>query len=288
MASLSTIQRIWTIAQNYTISTSFITFILGFIGNLLNILTFTKLKIFRNNQCIFYLIVESIVDISAVIFYFIIRFLAFLYGTDLTPYSSVWCKIKTIIGQTILLFQLCVVCCSAIDQYLSTSYSVYLRQKSTLTLARRLIIISLCFSLGHSIVLGVYFYARPPVDCVLSHSILTGYYSYFFYPILCGILPILIAGSASILAYRNVRRITRRQLPIVRRRLDRQLTAFVLIRVAFLIIFLTPFVLYRAYAINTNVSPTDFMQLAIEGLILAIIGSIFNLNYAVKFCFFYV
>ncbi len=99
-------------------------------------------------------------------------------------------------------------------------------------------------------------------------------------------LPIFIAGLFSLLSYRNVRRITRRQLPIVHRRLDRQLTKFVLTHVGFLIILLTSVVIYRIYEINIYVNPTDYFRLAIEGLILATVGSIFNLNYAVKFDFF--
>jgi hypothetical protein len=98
-------------------------------------------------------------------------------------------------------------------------------------------------------------------------------------------LPIFIAGLFSLLSYRNVRRITRRQLSIVRRRLDRQLTKFVLTHVGFLIILLTSVVIYRIYEINIYVNPTDYFRLAIEGLILATVGSIFNLNYAVNLIF---
>ncbi len=282
-----TMASIVRVNKDYTLVTNLITFSFGIIGNLLNILMFTKLKIFRNNQCIFYLLAESFVDIVSLIYYFIIRFLSSQYGSDLTAYSTIWCKLKTMMGQILLLFPLSIICFAAFDQFLSTNFSPYVRQMSTLKLARRLIFLSLCFSLVHSIGFGIFFYARPPVDCVLSYQILTDYYSYFFYPIFCGILPIFIAGLFSLLAYQNVRRITRRQLPILRRRLDQQLTKFVLTRVTFLIILLGPFVIYRAYAINTNISPTDSFRLAIEGLILATVGSIFNLNYAVKFDFFF-
>ncbi len=286
MSSSSTIQQILAISQDYTISTNVIIVIIGFIGNLLNILVFTKLKLFRNNQCIFYLTVESIVDMGAVMFTFVLRFFMFLYGSDLAQYSSVWCKLRTIMLQTLLLLSFFAVCFAAIDQFLSTSYSVYLRQISTMNLARRLVIVSLCFSLGHSIGFGIFFNAIPSVDCVISYPILLNYYSYFFYPILCGLLPILISGSISILSYRNVRRIIRRQLPIVRRRLDHQLTKLVLTRVIFLIIFVAPVVIYRIYAINTIINPTDSLRIAIERLILAFISTMFSLNYAVKFCFY--
>ncbi|CAF0973441.1 unnamed protein product [Rotaria sordida] len=288
MASSSTIQLLLTIAQQYAIYTNFIIFIIGFVGNLLNILVFTKLKIFRNNQCIFYLLIESIVDINAVIYNLIMRLLTVIYGSDLSQYSTPWCKLRTMMGQTYLLISLFTICCAAIDQFLSTSHLIHLRQKSTLNLARRLVIISVCFSIVHSIGFGVFYNAKPFVDCLVSYQVLVQYYSYFFYPILCGLLPIFISGSFGFLAYRNVRRIVRRQLPIVRRRLDHQLTKFVLVRVIFLIICLSPVCIFRIYTINTITQPSNPLRMAIERLFQAFIGSMFNLHFAGNCCIFLV
>ncbi|CAF2515073.1 unnamed protein product [Rotaria sp. Silwood2] len=286
MASSSTIQLLLTIAQQYTIYTSIIIFVIGLIGNLLNILTFTKLQIFRNNQCIFYLLVESIVDFNGVIYNFTLRLLTMIYGSDLSQFSTPWCKFRTMMGQAYLLISLSTICFAAIDQFLSTSHLIFLRQMSTLKLARHLVIVSICFSLVHSIGFGVFYNAKPFVDCLLSHPALVRYYSYFFYPMLCGILPIFISGSISLLAYRNVRRIVRRQLPIVRRRLDRQLTKFVLVRVVFLVIFLGPFVIYRIYTINSITKPPNPLRAAIERLVQAFVGSMFGLHFAGNFYIF--
>ncbi|CAF3513097.1 unnamed protein product [Rotaria sp. Silwood1] len=286
MASSSTIQLLLTIAQQYTIYTTVIIFLMGFVGNLLNILIFTKLKIFQNNQCIFYLMVESIVDVNAVIYNFTLRLLTLIYGSDLSQYSTPWCKFRTMMGQTYLLISLSTICFAAIDQFLSTSHLIHLRQLSTLNLARCLVFASVCFSLVHSIGFGVFYTAKPSVDCVLSNPALVQYYSYFFYPMLCGLLPILISGSISLLAYRNVRRIVRRQLPIIRRRLDRQLTKFVLLRVVFLIIFLGPVVIYRIYVINAITQPPSPLRTAIERLVQAFIGSMFSLHFAGNCCIF--
>ena len=77
---------------------------------------------------------------------------------------------------------------------------------------------------------------QPSVGCVISNPIYLQYATFFLYPVLEGLLPIVIASFFSLLAFRNVRRIVRRQLPIVRRRLDRQMTAMVLIRVISLLV----------------------------------------------------
>ena len=208
-------ESLQSLTKNYTIATSFLILILGILGHLLNILTFTKLKIFRNNQCVFYLIIESIVNSGGLIFQSILQFLTIIYGSDLSEYSPPWCKIRSIIEQTFLLLSLSAVCLSAIDQYLSTSYVVYIRQMSSMRLSRRLIIISLCFSVGHSISFGSFFHSRLSVDCIISHLVLMNYYTYFFYPILVGLLPMFVSSLFSVLAYRNVRRIVRRQTPII-------------------------------------------------------------------------
>ncbi|CAF0985841.1 unnamed protein product [Adineta steineri] len=287
MSLSSTIARLVTIAQVYTTTTNFLIFIFGLIGNTLNILVFTKLKLFQNNQCIFYLTIESIININFLTFNFLLRFLTTLYGSDLTQYSSIWCKIKVIISQTLALFALYTICFTTIDQFFSTSYLVNLRKISTLKLARVLIIISFCFSLCHSICFGSFFISKLPADCALTNSILINYYSYFFFPILCGLLPLLISSLVSFFAYRNVRRIIQRQLPVLRRRLDQQLTKFVLIRVIFLVLFVTPIVIYRIYTTKVIINPNDSLRLAIERLVLAIMYSLFSMNYAINFYIFF-
>ncbi|CAF0820530.1 unnamed protein product [Adineta steineri] len=287
MSLSSTIARLVTITQVYTTTTNFLIFIFGLIGNTLNILVFTKLKLFQNNQCIFYLTIESIININFLTFNFLLRFLTTLYGSDLTQYSSIWCKIKVIISQTLALFALYTICFTTIDQFFSTSYLVNLRKISTLKLARLLVIISLCFSLCHSICFGSFFNSKLPADCALTNPILINYYSYFFFPILCGLLPLLISSLVSFFAYRNVRRIIQRQLPVLRRRLDQQLTKFVLIRVIFLVLFVTPIVIYRIYTTKVIINPNDSLRLAIERLVLAIMYSLFSMNYAINFYIFF-
>jgi hypothetical protein len=101
-----------------------------------------------------------------------------------------------------------------------------------------------------------------------------------------GLLPIVIASSFSLLAFQNVRRLIRRQIPIERRRFDRQITAMVLLRVVFFVLFTIPYDSYRIYTINTIVNPMDSFHYAISRLIQEIFISIFNLNYVVSFYLF--
>jgi hypothetical protein len=90
----------------------------------------------------------------------------------------------------------------------------------------------------------------------------------------------------SILAYRNVRRIIRRQIPVLRRRLDRQLTAMILVRVALFVITTLPYVSVRTYEINRPVDQKNAYAAAVDQLIRTTFTAFFIINFAVfDFCF---
>lgn len=268
--------------ERYILSSMIVIVLMGVLGNILIILVFNKLKIFRKKQCVFYFLVESTMDILLLINNLTLRLLTVRYGFEIWYSSPVWCKIRIVIGQTLVLVLFSTICFTAFDQFLGTSYLAYIRNKSSMKLAQRLVFTGISLSLSHSVAFGVLFDAKPPGDCAAAYPVLLRYYSYFFYPILTGLLPILIAGCFSTFAFRNVRCIIRRQIPLVRRRLDQQLTKFVLLRVSLLVIFNTPFVIYRVYSINVSIPPTDTMRIAIERLIQAIINSLLYLNYTVR------
>jgi hypothetical protein len=102
-----------------------------------------------------------------------------------------------------------------------------------------------------------------------------------------GALPIIIASVFAFLAYRNVRRIVRRQIPIVRRRLDQQMTAMILMRVILLVCLVSPFTIYRIFIINFPISQSDPMKYAIGRLVQTILMSLFSLNYTVTLSFLF-
>jgi hypothetical protein len=97
-----------------------------------------------------------------------------------------------------------------------------------------------------------------------------------------GFFPILIASLFSLLAFRNVRHLVRRQLSIERRRFDRQITAMILLRVVFFASFMLPYVINRMYSINTTITQANPLPFAIEKLVQAVLFSIYNLNFTVR------
>ncbi|CAF1398342.1 unnamed protein product [Adineta steineri] len=286
MSSSSVSDGILNFAKQYSIYTGCITFSFGVIGNALNLLVFTQLKLFRTNRCAFYITIESMSNLIYQFFSISLTILTSIYGDDTTGRSSMWCKFRYILGQSCSLTNFYMICFSAVDQFFSTNHRLNLRQMCTLKLGRYFAFILICFLIIHSIALGSSYNVHPTLGCVLSNYVAVQYSTYFLYPIFGGLLPIVIASAFSILAYHNVRHIVRRQLPIVRRKLDKQITAMVLMRVIVFVCLLLPFIIYRIYAINFPISQSMPMAYAIGRLLQTILLSINNINYMINFYIF--
>jgi hypothetical protein len=283
MPSMTAALQLLTVAQDYSLYSIEIIFVVGLFGNLINIFVFISLKLFRSNQCAFYLIVESIVNIGELLIIFLGRYLTFIYGSDPAKTSLVWCKLRTLLGQIFRLLSTSMICFAAFDQFLSTNPRLYLRQLSTLSLARRLTILSSCIWILHSIPNGIYLRIDASRTCDIFNVDLIRYYSFFYYPILHGLLPICVSSLFSLLAYRNVRRLIRRQVTVVRRRFDRQLTAMIFIRVIFFIILVLPYSIHQIYLLNVTINQSEnLFRYAVNELIELVIISWLNLNYAVR------
>jgi hypothetical protein len=177
------------------------------------------------------------------------------------------------------------VCFAAIDQYLSTSYHVRLRQMSSFRLAQRLVGTLVIFATIYSIPVAIFEEIHPIAGCATYNPTYNYYLSFVQFSIILGLLPIGVSSLFSILAYRNVRRIIRLQIPIIRRRLDRQLTAMILLRVALFVITTSPYISVRTFQINQSIDPTNTYAIAVDQLVKSIFTSIFTINLAVfNFC----
>ena len=256
--------------------------ITGLTGNLFNVLVFTQLKLFRRNQSAFYLTIASIFDCFLIICSTATRAIGNVSGFDLSGTYIIWCKIRIYLIEIGSITSIAMVCLSAIDQYLSTSYYIQLRQMSTFKLAQRLVSVLIIFAGSYSITFPVFYEIRSTSGCSIYNRVFNYYYSFVHVCILVGSSPIIIASLFSLLAYRNVRCIVRRQMPIVRRRLDRQLTAMILLRVALLVFTTLPYDSVRIYYILNPVDQSNTFAVAINQLITFASTIIYTVNFSVK------
>jgi len=282
MSEITTAQRILYISQQYTIYVSFVILISGVIGNICKIIVFSQLKILRKTPSAFYIISEDIVNLIILFIPFVFRIGINAFNYDPSQTSIVWCKLRQAIGLTCTLITLTIVCFASIDQYLSTNHQPYIRRLSSIRLAKILTISSIIFWLFHSIPLLVFLEIQPSAGCSIYNRGLLTYITFFYYPILSGLLPLLLSSFFSLLAYRNVRRLVRRQIPIEQRRLDRQLTSMILTRVFLLFILVFPYTIQRIYSLISPAPRTEYVRAAIEQFVGAVTISFIYSSHIVR------
>ncbi|UJR25570.1 hypothetical protein I4U23_006915 [Adineta vaga] len=235
---------------------------LGTIGNILNIMVFTRPSL-RKNPCSLYFISGSIINFVSLYIGLLTPFLG-LYNLDPTQYSPSLCKIRFYLRYSSITLSTWFILLACIDRYLSTSIHVHLRTWNSLRIAKRLILIStlIIFILPYTQVFYCYtvnqrnLCIHQSTTCKLLNDII----------LLClnsGIPPILMV-IMSILTIRNVKRST--NLANGQRR-DIQLIRILLIQVLILVLFGIPVVLQKLYTSSTVFITKDSLTTAFDSLI---------------------
>jgi len=281
MSSLLTEEFILKISQQFAIFSSLFLLFIGSIGNIFNILVFYYLKLFRHNQCAFFLKIESFTNIIFLIIVLPLRIINNAFGYDPTQ-ISLFCKVRRAVIQSFSFIPFLLICFASIDQYLSTNSRSYLRRLSTLKLAHHLTCFAIFIWVLHAILSLTFIEIRSTAHCAVYNVLFQQYLLFVQLFLINGFVPLFISSTFVILAYLNVRRIIRHEVSVTQRRLDRQLTAMVLTKVVFSVVTTLPFVINRIYILNLYIKSTDSLQIAIEKLIFTITLSLFYMNSAVS------
>jgi hypothetical protein len=213
-----------------TIYGGFFLFIIGTIGNVLNIIIFTSLKTFRETSTAFYLRVTSGVNIFQLIVGLLTRILITGYNIDPTKTSEFLCKARIFTLTTTMLISFTCKCFAVIDQYLSLTNRW--RHLCNVKVAICLVIFSSLLwclhGISFAILEGVYpVSSTNQTSCSIANPIFNIYTSRFLLPVVLGLLPLFIRIIFGLLAFINVRSLKNRRAPIVRLERDKQLTAMV-------------------------------------------------------------
>jgi hypothetical protein len=254
--------------------------IAGLIGNVLCVIVFMSLRTFRNNPCSFYLTCGTFVNIGQLLTGFLTRIMLSGFALDLTNKSLFYCKFRPWLNQACALTSLSCICLATIDQFVATSTRTSWQQMSNLKLAHRLVIVmGIIWSLH-----GIPYAITSDIEngsCIIYNTTFLRYYTQFYFPVLLGILPLLIMNTFSLLSLRNIKQISRRHIPIIRRELDQQLTKMVLAQVFCVTITTIPLISQYTYLLNTNI--TDPLINMEQQFITSILNIIWFINYSVSF-----
>jgi hypothetical protein len=97
-----------------------------------------------------------------------------------------------------------------------------------------------------------------------TNYIFDQYRAYVIVLVLIGYLPIVIAASFGLMAYRNVQEIAYRAVPLVRRNLDKQLTVMVLVQVVVNTFTILVFTTVVAVSKNKNLTVDPVIQAKVQ------------------------
>jgi hypothetical protein len=262
------------------------TTVVGVLGNILNILVFLSLKIFRESSCAFYLNLMSFVNIGQLITGQLSRVMITGFYLDWTKTSLFYCKFRPFGLQAFTFISLTCLCLATLDQFFATCARVYWHRWNNIQFAHRFGAMTVVFWILYCIPYLIFYDqtvspSTDAIDCGYSNMNFRQYHAYMNSLILSGGLPLVITVTFGSLAYRNVRQIAYRTIPLVRRELDKQLTNMVLIQIIVSFFVLLPYFAGGVIPLVTNdnnsLSKTPQFSLAIN-----ICACIYYLHFAVS------
>jgi hypothetical protein len=254
--------------------------VFGTIGNIFNILIFTR-RTLRSSGCSFCFLCASVVNLFVIYPTFIVNLIKNNYSIDITTSSVIFCKVYTYITNALYILPQYFIILAIIDRYCLTSSNAACRKLSNLFNVRMAIILLVTFFLLAYIHILIY-YGIYYGYCIPQ----PGYYTYFyifFENITYSYLPPCLMFLFGILTLFNIKQTRLRIVPIVQRRhqrTDAQLLKMLLIQILAFFILVIPvtivYIITTFFITEQPLSPT-------MNLILTIANLLFYFNYCASF-----
>jgi hypothetical protein len=264
-------------------------FILGFIGNIFNIIIFTRRSLFKNS-CTVYLLLGTCMNMNVLFFGLLIRSLMNGFNIDVIGNSLVLCRLRYMILHPSYTLSSWFLVLASIDRFCITSQNVRLRKFSSLSIARRTSVVASCVCLVMYIhVLGLFEIEQLKSGpyCYAKVGFYRVFYDFLFstsFSFLPPILMILI-GLASVHNIRLARIrivITRTTVSQLNKK-DNQLILMLLVQLIPTILCTLPNTiqkLYLTFTVNDIKSP---FRSAIENLMSQITRQLLYINASMSF-----
>jgi hypothetical protein len=265
---------------------SIVIYIIGIVGNFLNILVLSQRRIRSNPSAILFLI--SSIAGNIVIVAGLTNRITSNWTADLTASIDWICKLRNVLlygARTIVLWTIVV---ATIDRWLSSNVNIYWRQMSTMKNVQRNMLIVLLYTCIINAPI-IYCYDTDQTGTLLrcyGSSYACRLTTDLIYAFGTTLLPLLVMAIFSILIIKNVRLMKSRvqntgivlshentntpqviQMQIRRKKFDRQILIMLLIQVLLLLLFTSPHALQKVYTSFTIVPPTSSLQGAIQNCI---------------------
>lgn len=265
------------ISQQIAIYGGIFIFVIGVVGNGINVFIFTTIRNYRRTPCIFYFLIASIFNILFIVINLTTRILSVGFGNDLAKTSIIWCKARQFFVSTLPLVSLTCSCCATIDQYLLTSKNINLHRFSNIKWTHRSVIIIIILCLLYGILPSIYYY--------IPRSVGTCTYTDYAYKIIhimyvmgwLTTVPTFIMCVFGYLTYRNIHQ-TR---VLAAQQADRQSIRMILIIVLTNLIWMGSYGINILYGFLTAGNTKQPNQIAIENFVSSITAIFAYIYFAV-------
>jgi hypothetical protein len=235
-------------------------FIVGVLGNLLNILVFITLGNYKHNASSLYVFCKSFFDLTALVIGLGLRVLSHGFRIDFSLRSRPWCKMRGALLEIGVFNSFTCLCLQSIDAFFCSSQSAPLRQKSNIRTARWILTGFLSVWIAHQtpyIILQDLVNVRGTPSCRTTSTIFTQYRNYFVIVVLAAIIPITVMIVFGLLTYRQLHKIEKinidcRRGSVSLSHLTRQMTHMTLFQIFIVSLCQAPFVVAQVYSCATE------------------------------------
>jgi len=269
-----------------------VVFVFGFIGNILNILTFTRPRLIKN-PCSLYFLCSSIANLFELFFGLVARSLSDRFSIDPESKNLGFCRFRYFILHSSLVLSSWFIILAGIDRYCISSRHVHRRRLSNLKYARYLVALTPLIVLAmysHALVLftiqqlptGPYCYARDGAYRI--------FYDFFYFATFSFTPPILmiIVGLGT---FYNIHQMRRQIVPTTGnninvyqlRKRDRQMIRMLLVQFIFTITLTLPIAIQKLYATFTQNVVKDAYRLAAEDFVATLLRIFTHINCSAGF-----
>lgn len=282
---MPTIADLNSASQYISICFGLVILIGGLIGNILNVFVFLSLKTFRESSCAFFLTMMSFLNVGQLLTGALPRIVNAWFSIDWQDSSFAYCKARGYLFQICSLVSFTCICFATIDQFLATCSNPRWQRLCNVRLASYIFIISFLIWILHGIPTLMYqtlvISATGSMRCDFSDAIFQKYNNYGIVLVLTSSLPVVLTTIFASLAYRNVRLLAYRTVPMVRRELDRQLTSMVIVQAIVNFYVIVPYII--TYMINSTTTFTrNTYEYAVFSLVRNLTLFVFYLYFAVS------
>jgi len=266
-------------------------FILGLIGNIFNILIFTRRSLFTN-PCTVYLLSGTFTNIIVLFVGLVIRSLMDGFNIDIIGNSIALCRLRYIILHPAYVLSSWFLVLASIDRFCISSRNIRLRNFSNLIIARRTVVIATCICLLlYSHVLGLFEIQQLSTGpyCYAQVGSYRIFYDFLFFASFSFTPPILmvIIGLATVRSIRLARVRVTITTPTTNvgqlNKKDRQLILMLLIQLIATIVCTLPHAIQKLYATFTVNDTKTPLVTVIDNLLPQITRQLLYINASISF-----